>query len=148
MNRRNILRLLGAAPVAGPSVAKEAARRMGLYTAAFFAGVPQTAEQAGVTGSAAPMAGAAIPDGPAGYLSYLRAELAEFYDEDQKQARADTARYYARALDTDLASLRSVSPAWAYQTQYARTMKRVDDERYATIQRRITKEVKKATGVG
>jgi len=147
MNRRNILRLLTAAPVAGPSVAKEAARRMGLYTAAFFAGVPQQAEQTAV---AHDLGGSVVPmerEGGA-YLKYLQRELTDFYSEEAQLQRTYEAKYRARGLDPDLAALRSVSPAWAYQTQYARMVTRVHDDRYGSIQRRIITETKRATGVG
>lgn len=108
-NRRGFLKLLGMAPVAAPVAAKEAAVSMGLEGAL-----------GGSVAAAIPM-GSPIADGS---KDWLKERISEHLSGESDAEYKANARHDARRLDPDLAALRSVSPAWAYQKQVERAYQR------------------------
>lgn len=111
-NRRGFLKLLGAAPIAAPVVAKDAAQKIGLEGALGGNIGPHFDGPMGV------------PDGD--HRSWIKKALSRFWSPAQKRQRAESAEWMARRLDPDLASMRSLSPAAAYRIQYERCCGRID----------------------
>lgn len=73
-------------------------------------------------GDANAMAGfGAVPTADVGWA---REALKDFWSEDKQSEIKARASVYARMLDTDLASMRSISPSAAYSVQMDRTLKR------------------------
>jgi hypothetical protein len=109
-NRRGFLKLLGMAPVAGPVAAKEAAASMGLEGA--IGGIS--------------MVGGMAPASPSGLgpADWIQEQIREHLSGEANEGYQRMAEERARRLDADLASFRSVSPAWAYRKQIDREYQR------------------------
>lgn len=128
--RRSFLKLIGAAPIAGPVVAKEAAAKMGMGT---------------LLGGAASLSGETMDAGysisldkETNMLGWCKAELRNvFSDKNVSAVRQSIIRNGdARILDSDLAAMRSASPAAAYQIQIDRCVaRRLEDERLSWLER-------------
>lgn len=132
--RRGFLALIGAAPIALPVAAKEAAAKMGMGSvlsgAASYGG--GSALDVGY-----PKAGTALK-GDGSILGYLRAELRNLTEErNVSEIRRRVLRNgEARVLDADLASMRSTSPSVAYHIQIERCVARnVERERMSLLDR-------------
>lgn len=109
--RRKFLAIMGAAPVAVPIAAKEASAKMGLLAPI---GAPP---EGGPLSSG--LGGCSVSGDDTGtYLANMLGGIDR--GEEDKEFHRD-AKYGARVLDPDLASLRSISPSFAYVTQRQRT---------------------------
>lgn len=107
--RRGFLRLIGAAPVALPVAAKEAAVSMGLSGPI---GAASAAHPGGSPGAAADK-------------SWVMRRLAEMYSPEKQAEFRMQARHNARVLDADIAAMRSISPSTAFTIQVEREMSRI-----------------------
>ena len=122
-SRRGFLKLIGAAPVALPVAAKEAAVSMGLSGPI---GVGAAGQMAGYANSV----GFPTPNDPNGEATYLKERLAEIMNPDNLRRLRSEARHEARQLDADIAAMRSISPSAAYAMQIERVVeRRVREER-------------------
>lgn len=126
---------LPAALAAAPVAAKEAARKMGLEGAIGSMGIGG--------GGLAPSGCSPIPDGG----SWVKRMIARFYSPQAKRERFYQAEWDARRLDSDLASMRSISPAVAYRIQLARSEKRIEGRNYVSLQEQLQEEVKAGVGL-
>lgn len=127
--RRGFLRLIGAAPVAAPVALKEAAVSMGLsgpigMGAAALGGIP---------------ANGGYPIGPD--KGWLMKQLTELYSPQKQDEFHQQARHMARVLDADIAALRSISPARAYQMQIERAVAQLTANEKSWIERRLSELV-------
>ncbi len=129
--RRNVLRLIGMAPVAAPVAAKEAAASMGLK---------------GVIGAPTYGAGREGPVGPAAE-DMLKNALKQLTSKSYIRDMEKDASYAARILDSDIASFRSISPAAAYAIQRTRYVHRIPQERRAQLQIRLEEELAHKMGL-
>ena len=127
LGRRGFLKAVAAAPVAAPVVAKEAAAKMGMGGGAGLIGGANYA----MPPSAYPMA---VPEDRGSYLNRM---LKELDSGDRDHDIANDAKYAGRTLDCDLASLRSVSVSFAYQTQRARHVVEIKRQRRESILREL-----------
>mgnify|MGYP001096809871 CR=1 FL=1 len=140
MARRAFLRFAAAAPVALPVAAKEAAAGMGLQGALGGAMLGKMPVPDGMPCSPAP---GDVYD----HATWLRQQIAELLsDEGLKSARIN-AREEARRLDPDLAALRSVSPAFAYQAQVDRSAARHIERQRDWMTRDLAKHLKGKIGL-
>jgi hypothetical protein len=133
LKRRGFLAAIGFAPIAAPVMAKEAAAKMGM--------------------------GIRLNDGPIGIptisggsfdqdqTSWLKKHLMRFDTEAGRRELDEQVRYVARTLDPDLASMRSVSPAFAYAQQRHRCMKRLDAERRWNVTNQIAEAAQRSIGL-
>lgn len=119
MIRRNFLRILATAPVAAPVAVKEAAAKMGLssVTAAFASG-GNVGLQTGV---------------PMGDREYTQQRWEYFLSSGGRRDRVRQAQFLARTLDSDIAAMRSISPAGAYALQVERALARIESEERVSI---------------
>lgn len=129
--RRSFLKLIGAAPIAGPVVAKEAAAKMGMSSLLGGAGAAM-----GGSGEALLRGGLNKQEGS--WLDWAQAELRNVFSERNvaEMRRRVIRNGEARLLDADLASMRSASPAAAYQLQIERCVARgLENERLNWLER-------------
>lgn len=138
--RRGFLKALAAAPVALPVAAKEAAASMGLSGP--ITGAGYSTDHGSPIGL--PAGANAGEDGPV--IDHFKKAL-QMVDSarGQRQIRED-ARYAARCLDSDLASMRSVSPAWAHRQQIERTVIDTITKRRAYIMDELAEHMKRKVG--
>ena len=123
-SRRGFLKLIGAAPIALPVAAKEAAVSMGL-SGPLGAG----AGMANTIGYATSIGGP-MPCDPASEGDYLRSRLAEIMSPQNLSRFRQEAKHEARMLDADIAAMRSISPSAAFSMQIERAVqKRIEQER-------------------
>ena len=115
MKRRGFLKFLSVSPVAAPVAAKEAAYAMGLNGS--IGGLGEH--------GMAPVGGQ-IYDGPVSSKSWIIDQVKSLFSEEERENRRLAALDYGRRLDPDLASMRSVSPAFAYRAQVARSERRIE----------------------
>lgn len=130
MARRGFLKFLGAAPIAAPVVAQEAAAKMGLQAVIGAGGLGYNS-----VGGCHPV--------PAGsHLDWLKTRVKELADPEYvSQVRRDI-RYNISRLDPDLASMRGISPSAAFSIQLDRVVKkRIEEESWS-----IRRQLKEATG--
>lgn len=116
--RRRFLSFLVAAPAAVPVIAKEAAAKLGLEGALGGMIGPHTLPGYGVPAS--------LSTGASEH--WAKRALREFWSPAKQRERAETIDGAARRLDPDLASMRSLSPAAAYQLQRTRCKARVEQK--------------------
>lgn len=120
MARRAFLRFAAAAPVALPVAAKEAAAGMGLQGllggASFGANMPEM----GCNTVGYPKDACA----PVNAADWLKQRLTELMSDESMERMRNDAKHSARYLDPDLASMRSVSPSFAYGRQIDRHVDR------------------------
>lgn len=125
--RRRFLNLLGAAPVALPVAAKEAAAKMGLES---------------VTAASQPLMSSLPGESTASDLDwqekYFKSELRELFSSENVRQRKRMARAHSHVLDADLAALRSMSPAVAYIKQQERNIERAIKDTREEMQDRIS----------
>jgi hypothetical protein len=126
--RRSFLKLIGVAPIAAPVAAQEAAAKMGLSGALALG---ETARHYG--GEVAQC----LPEDPGSHRKWLLKELAELDSRERRSEYRRQERHDARILDSDLASMRSVSPASAYSFQLDRCVDRQIEREKASIGRRL-----------
>lgn len=110
-NRRSFLRLMGAAPVGVPVAMKEAATKMGMGGLTQFAPTAPSLYGGECTIPGPP---------PQDHGQRLKDALAFIGSDDWLDRERRQARFTARALDPDLAAMRSLSPSAAYQLQIER----------------------------
>lgn len=127
--RRKFLSLLAVAPAAGPVAAKEAAQKMGLSAVTMAQGGAVDGVPVGGYGDSSAQSES----------DWVRDEMKEFWSDDARRQRWQSAKWAAKALDPDLAALRSVSPAWAYNMQRTRVLAAVEDERLSWLSKRAKK---------
>ncbi len=127
-SRRKFLKFAGAAPVAIPVAAKEAAVKMGLGSA-------PTLTMLGNYNAGYPIS-AAI-DAPSSELDYLCDQLKQTV-EDKQDIFRETKRDLIR-MDADLAALRSVSPSWVGMRLVEREAARRIESRTSWLEKRIKK---------
>lgn len=132
-NRRKFLALIGAAPIAAPVIAKEAAAAMGLSGPI---GMSQFANGGNI---GAPIA---TVNGSGSYISRLRDQILGLESGDEIPGLMGDAAYRARVLDADLAAMRSVSPAWAYRQQMRRAADQIRTERKEYLARELADAIK------
>ena len=122
--RRKFLALVGMAPVAVPVAAKEAAAAMGVSG-------PLGAGSAGmnIVAGGYPMANSVEED----HDGFLKRKLKRLDGGEEGEHSANDARYSARVLDADIASLRSISPSAAYAIQRQRTFDEFKRRRRASL---------------
>ena len=126
--RRGFLRLIGVSPVALPVAAKQAAVAMGL---------------GGPVGSAVGILGGQLgyenaqqcnkpyPDG-----GWIRQKIQALHSPQKLAEFREQARHVAR-LDPDIAALRSISPATAYQMQVEREVQRMIRNEKGWLERQL-----------
>jgi hypothetical protein len=119
MKRRSFLRLIGAAPIAAPVIAQEAAGKMGLQAI----GTAYAGMELSGTADYNPVKEAVSPVNEG---EWVRSEIAQFFSEPQRRNRRESIGSNITRLDPDLASMRSVSPSFAYSRQVDRTMARAE----------------------
>ena len=128
IGRRGFFGFMGGAGVAAPSLAKEAASKMGL--------------QAGGSGSMAAKIAAlqsesenfSAPNSPMSPEGWLRHELKGMWGHEAVTERFEEACNQARHLDSDLASMRSLSPSVAYGIQVDRCYRRLTQRRKSYLE--------------
>ncbi|MEW5705114.1 MAG: twin-arginine translocation signal domain-containing protein [Pseudomonadota bacterium] len=120
LSRRRALKALAVAPAAVPVVAKDAAVKMGLGDVAMSAGIPARYNAPIVATDEA---------------SHIRAQLKSLLGGEGRSRAIESARGALSRMDSDLASLRSVSPAWVLTVQAERTA-----DRYLAAERRWLQE--------
>jgi len=131
--RRRFLTLIGAAPVAVPVAAKEAAVAMGLSGPVGPASIIE-----GSMLKNAPMAGGIAAD-----MSWTTRALERLMSEDGRREVSNDAKAYARTLDPDLAALRSVSPSFAFRRQRDRNEIHIMEHRRSELLREISEHAKR-----
>lgn len=120
--RRGFLRLIGAAPVALPVAAKEAAVSMGLSGPL---GAAAASQYIGNSCGAVPM-----PCDPSQEIMYYKDRLASIVSSENMLRYRQEARNEARILDADIAAMRAISPSAAYAMQVERVVqRRIQQER-------------------
>lgn len=119
--RRRFLSLLGAAPAAIPVIAKEAAAKLGLEGALGGMLGPHTLP---------PCLPSVDSCGIGTSEHWAKQAMRKFWSPTKKRERAETIDGSARRLDPDLASMRSISPAAAYQLQRARCKSRIEQQNW------------------
>jgi hypothetical protein len=134
-NRRSVLRLIGLAPIAAPVAAKEAAASMGLKTI--------TTVSAGISGGGIYGGGPPIAD-----VSWVKRALAEFGNAKAQRHWDRHGRELARTLDSDIAAMRSISPAAAYQIQRGRLSIRIPLQERQYLEDELEQELKNRLGLG
>lgn len=118
-SRRRFMALVGGLVAAPQTAAKAAAQGMGLTTQTGLAAV-QIAGEVG-----APMA--------TGPKKWALKEIANWGTDRAKRHRARNAQLLARILDSDLASMRSISPAAAHRIQIDRVTTRLEAESWSDL---------------
>lgn len=121
MDRRKLLKFLGAAPIAGPAAAKEAASKMGL---ASVLDAPSAAHLRGGLGvSTDGLLGAKVGNEERAILRIKR----QLLKASKKEAADGHRKNWKRSpmiLDADLAVLKSMSPSAARAIQVERYVER------------------------
>ena len=108
LGRRSFFGLVASLPV----VLKDASTKMGLE------GV--------IAGSTRSFGASRLPTPPADDGSWIRRTLSRFWSASAVRERRQQAEWEARHLDSDLASMRSLSPAAAYRLQCDRQFRRIE----------------------
>lgn len=126
-SRRGFLKLLGVAPVAAPAAATNAAASMGLVEA--VGGTSVVIGQGGVGGY--------VPT-PMDNEGWVKRAWAAVASGEKKQDETKTAKESTLILDSDVAALRSVSPAFKRMVQVDRLVER----RVAEHRRRLIEEMR------
>lgn len=130
MARRNFLKFLGAAPIAAPVVAQEAAAKMGLRSALGAAGGLGGSRPVGYAGECP------VPDGGS-HLDYLKTRLTRLLDPSYAEDMRRDIRGSVTTLDADLASMRGISPSAALSIQIDRIVKRNIDQETWSVRKQI-----------
>ncbi len=125
--RRGFLKLLPAAPVAATVAAKQAAISMGLSG-------PINAA-AGLGGISTGYGGIPVPSDCQN--PWFIDALKTFSSKETIEGHRISARGMARVLDPDLAAMRSISPAQAYQIQVERCFQRFRQREKSYIDREM-----------
>ena len=132
-SRRRFFGVLAAAPAAVPVVLKEAASKLGLE------GALGGSIAGGASGTPA------MPQ-PAGG-NWVKKAIKNFWSKSSKRERAQTVEWQSRRLDPDLASLRSISPAAAYQIQRGRYQVRVEEQSWEYLQDTLHEQLSNGAGL-
>lgn len=131
-SRRKFFGLAAAVPV----VATAAATKMGLVSGTSNLGT-------GAMSASSTLSGGHPGLPPSGsFADYLRRQIKEFWSPDAKRQREAEAAQHARMLDPDLASMRSLTPSAAYHIQRGRVVKRIEDERLASLNAQLASALK------
>lgn len=120
--RRGFLKLLGAAPIAGPVVAQEAAAKMGIGSLVSLGGqlIERTGDKPYITDNYNECRPATVAEQLASY----REEIERWRSPDRRKELRRRHRHDARTLDADLASIHSMAPQRAYHIQLDRLVER------------------------
>lgn len=134
MARRGFLKFLGAAPIAGPVVAQEAAAKMGLQ--------PLLGGIGGIGGSLLSQTGETPRSIEYNHLEWLKERLKRLADPEYLAEMRRDLKWQVNRLDPDLAAMRGISPSAALSIQIDRIMQRnIKQETW-----NIRKQIKEATG--
>lgn len=122
--------MLATAPIAAPVVAQEAAGKMGLssWASAAVSGDQYVSKSWGAT-----------PQAAGGDEDWIRSRFDEFWSEEGVEIRHSQSRHEARTLDPDLASMRSISPSFAYSVQRSRVKRDIERRELGWIEKSANK---------
>lgn len=137
--RRGFLALLGVAPVAGPVVAKDAARLMKMSDATLPGTYPERPSVPRVVMDGPQVADFDAPK-PATVrdkVMRLRKALASVDSPDNVKERMDRLHRHAHHLDADIAAMRSISPSAALYMQQTRVLAELREEQIRGIKMQL-----------
>ena len=131
-SRRGLLKLIGMAPIAAPVAAKEAAASMGLTGITGIVGVGANVANANYYRRGENAVQACDP------IDWAKNGLKHLMSAERQMEIRMQAKNNARILDADIAAMRAVSPAAAYQMQIDRNVARIIDIERQWYQRSIS----------